>query len=179
MKTDEVKLVTDIDSKGEVRNWLSALVSRDDALIALKNIKKGKQYELTIKPVTKKRSLDANAMCWVLMDKLATHYGIGVAEVYRHNIRDIGGNSDIICLQDRAVDAFCRSWQKNGLGWQTEKVPSKIDGCTNVKIWYGSSTYDTAQMSRLIDAVVQECKVAGIEVMSEREKLLLLERWNE
>ena len=47
-----------------------------------------------------------------------------------------------------------------------QAVPSKIDGCTNVILYYGSSTYDTAQMHRLIELIVQECKEQDIETLT-------------
>ena len=33
-----------------------------------------------------------------------------------------------------------RGWEHNGLGWVTEILPSKIAGCVNVVLYYGSST---------------------------------------
>jgi hypothetical protein len=70
---------------------------------------------------------------------------------------------------DKAVDRLCQVWSRNGLGWQTETFPSKIEGCTNVILYYGSSSYDTEQMSALIDYLVQECKALGIETMPPEE----------
>lgn len=173
MKTTKLKWSTDCDG-----TWLSALVSRDDAMFALQSIEEGKVYELEIKKAKgRRRSLDSNAYCWVLMDKLAEHYSVPVTEVYRKQVREIGGNSEIICIKDNAVEAFCKGWERNGIGWQTEVMPSKLEGCSNVKIYYGSSTYDTKQMSRLIDLVVQECKDAGIETMPPDELARLLEEW--
>ena len=52
------------------------------------------------------------------------------------------------------------------MGWLTNTLPSKIPGCTNVILYYGSSAYDTNQMSRLIDRIVQDCKDAGIETLT-------------
>ena len=79
---------------------------------------------------------------------------------------------------ERAVDNFRQSWEQNGIGWQTDVMPSKIEGCVNVKVYYGSSTYDTAQMSRLIDLVVQECKDAGIETLPPDKLAALLDGWS-
>ena len=59
----------------------------------------------------------------------------------------------------------------------TDVNPSKIEGCKNVTLYYGSSTYDTRQMSRLIDLVVQDCKEQGIETMTPFELDALKERW--
>jgi hypothetical protein len=54
---------------------------------------------------------------------------------------------------------------------------SKLDGCTNVILYYGSSTYDVEQMSRLIENIVQDCKALGIETKPEAELNSLLEQW--
>ena len=125
----------------------------------------------------KQRSLDANAYCFVLIDKLAAKLGLTKEEVYRQAIREIGGVSEVVCVQNIALDTFCRMWSCNGLGWQTETFPSKVPDCTNVIVYYGSSEYDTAQMSRLIDRIVDDCKEQGIETMPQAELDSLLNSW--
>ena len=125
----------------------------------------------------KKRSLDANAYCWVLISKLADKLGIPKTEVYRQTIKYIGGNSDTVCIQDKAVKSLCEGWERNGIGWQTDTFPSKIEGCTNVILYYGSSTYDTGSMSRLIHYIVEECRIQGIETRSKEELESLLRQW--
>ncbi len=111
------------------------------------------------------------------MDKLAAHYRVPVTDVYRNFVREIGGNSEIICMMDGAVQTFCQGWEHNGIGWQTEVLPSKIEGCSNVKVYFGSSTYDTEQMSRLIELVVQDCKDAGIETLTPEELARMMQEW--
>lgn len=126
-----------------------------------------------------KRSLDANAYCWVLISKLAEKLMIPKAEIYRQAIKDIGGNSDTVCIQDKAVQSLCDGWKRNGIGWQTDTFPSKIEGCTNVILYYGSSTYDSYAMKRLINYIVEECRMQGIETRSDEEVKSLLRQWNE
>ena len=46
-------------------------------------------------------------------------------------------------------------------------------------MWYGSSTYDTLQMSRLIDAIAEDCREAGIETMTPQQLDALKSRWEE
>ena len=128
-----------------------------------------KELKAEIKPFKAKRSLSANAYAFVLINKLAEKLNISPQEVYKNAIRHIGGVSTVVCCQDRAVEEFCRGWENNGIGWQTETLDSKIDGCTNIICYYGSSTYDTKQMSRLIDNIVQDCKAVGIETMTPAE----------
>ena len=135
------------------------------------------KYSLEIKEYRERRSLDANAYCWVLLDKLAEKLGVTKTEVYRAYIREIGGNSETVCVLEKAADKLIEGWSRNGVGWLAEKIPSKIEGCVNVVLYYGSSVYDTKQMSRLIDIVVGDCKEQGIETLTPRELDALKERW--
>lgn len=137
----------------------------------------GKDLKAEIKPFKAKRSLNANGYAFVLMDKLAEKLNVSLEDVYKNAIKHIGGVSTIVCCQNRAVEDFRKGWEKNGLGWQTEILDSKIDGCTNIICYYGSSTYDTAQMSRLIDNIVQDCKAVGIETMTHAELERLCDAW--
>lgn len=157
--------------------WLSFLVSRQDATNTLDEMQDGKTYKLTVKEHRERRSLDANAYCWVLLDKLAEKLSLPKTDVYRRFIREIGGNSETVCVVEKAADKLCDGWHHNGIGWQTERMTSKIDGCVNVILYYGSSTYDTKQMSRLIDMVVEECKEHGIETLTPMELDRLKDRW--
>ena len=124
-----------------------------------------------------KRSLDANAYCWVLIGKIAEKTKVPKEEVYRNAIRDIGGNYDVVCIKEDAADSLRSAWERNGIGWQTEVMLSKLDGCTNVLLYYGSSTYDTEQMSRLIENIIQDCNTLGIETKSKTEIESLLNQW--
>lgn len=128
-----------------------------------------KEGDYAISKAKKKRSLDANAYFFVLADKIAAVTGITKTEIYRHAIKEIGGNSDTVCVMEKAADALCDGWERNGLGWQTERLPSKIKGCVNVILYYGSSTYDSQTMKRLIDNVIQDAKALGIETMTPQE----------
>lgn len=138
-----------------------------------------KVVDVTLKVYRPRRSLDANAYAWVLIDKIAHEQGIGKKEVYREAIRNIGGVSDVLCMQTVAVDQFRRIWERNGIGYQTEIMPSKLPGCTNVVAYYGSSTYDTKQMSALIDQLVQDAKALGIETRTPEQIEYLISDWRE
>lgn len=163
------------DSEGA---WLALKIKSPQAAMDVCDaLKPGKEYNVTIKG--KGRSLDANAYCLVLLDRLAAYHGVHKQDVYRQEIRNIGGVSEVLCLREKAAETFCRGWESNGIGWMTDIGPSKIKGCVNVTVWYGSSIYDTEQMARLIDAVVQDCKAVGIETLTPRELAALVSRWGE
>ena len=126
-----------------------------------------------------KRSLDANAYAWVLMDKLAEKLGESKIDIYREYVKHIGGNSEIVCVKNSAVERLKDGWGKNGIGWVTDTLPSKIKGCTCIILYYGSSTYDTAQMSRLLDLIIQDCKEQGIPTETPDEIARLKALWGE
>ncbi len=162
-----------MDAAGD---WLC--IQTNKARTVLDEIADGKLYDVTIKEHRERRSLDANAYAWVLLDKLAEKLQLAKTELYRSYIREIGGNSETVCVLKDAADKLCSGWARNGIGWLTDTLPSKIDGCVNVVLYYGSSTYDTAQMSRLIDLIVQDCKTQGIETMTPQQLAALVEGWS-
>ena len=137
----------------------------------------GSLLDIKLSKQGKKRSLDSNAYFWILVDKLSQRLNIPKDEIYQNAIRNIGGVSTTVCVQDEAVEELCHKWSKRGRGWQTETMPSKIAGCTNVVLYYGSSAYDQKQMSSLIDNIVQDCKAVGIETLTPLELARLTEAW--
>ena len=140
-------------------------------------LKTAEKLTIKIGKFKKKRSLDSNAYFWILVDKLSQRLNIPKDEIYRNAIRNIGGVSEIVCVKNEAVERLCQGWQRTGLGWQTETMPSKLEGCTNVVLYYGSSSYSQSQMTMLIENIVQDCKAVGIETLTPLELSRLLEGW--
>ena len=112
-----------------------------------------------------------------MCDKLAVKTGVQKTDIYRQYIKEIGGNNEILCIKNNAVDKFRETWSKTGLGYVTDIMPSKINGCTNVVIYYGSSTYDSKQMQRLISLIEQDCIENGIQTLSNIELQRIIENW--
>jgi hypothetical protein len=153
------------------------LNERNRALAMLDELKSLEKLTVKLSKFKQKRSLDANAYCWVLISKIAEKTKIPKDEVYRNAIRGIGGNYDVVCIQDKAVESLCSAWERNGIGWMTDTMPSKIEGCTNVMLYYGSSTYDCYQMKRLTENIIQDCIALNIDTKSQAEIDSLLSHW--
>lgn len=164
-----------VDEARLENGWLLLKTQPAEALKWLKDFAAGKDYE--IKLCRKKRSLDANAYCWVLLDKLSAALRIPKEELYRWQITKIGGVSDTVCVPDKAVKRLKAIWESKGLGWQVETFPSKIEGCTNCILYYGSSVFDTAQMNRLITSICEDSRSIGLEVKPQEEIDSLLNQW--
>ena len=158
--------------------WLSLKVENPFEARRFLATKKEKKYVADIKEYRERRSLDANAYMWVLVGKLSGKLGLPPEEIYRAAIRDVGDNYEVMPVRNDALERWKAIWQSNGLGWLCEEIgPSKLDGYTNVRNFYGSSAYDKAQMSRLIDNVVQDCKAQCIETLTPAELARLTEEW--
>lgn len=141
------------------------------------DLRKHEKVSIKIDKFKQKRSLDANAYCWVLIGKIAEKTNVPKNEVYQNAVRNIGGNYEIVCVQDKALDSLCQMWQRNGIGWTTDTMPSKIEGCTNVFLYYGSSVFTVEQMQRLISNIQEDCRSLGIEVKTQEEINSLLREW--
>ena len=123
---------------------------------------KDKDINIEIKVWRLKRSLAANRYMWVLIDKLAAELGMTKNEVYRKEVREIGGAADVLSMPGEAVERFCRSWELNGIGWQAELIQTN-DEVSLVMAYYGSSTFDRSQMSQLIENLIFEAEQLGID----------------
>ena len=143
---------------------------------ATEYLSKGKKFSLNLK--LERRSLDANAYMWVLLGKLSQVLNIPSDEIYRNMIKDIGAFT-IFPTEKSKQERIIEMWESRGIGWICEDLGEckNFKDYNNIKYYYGSSTYNTAEMSKLIDLVVTECKLQGIETMTPNELLELKENW--
>lgn len=142
-------------------------------------IMKGKKLDIEIKQHRYKRSHDANSMLWVICQKVAEVLQTTKEEIYRLAIKEVGV-FEIVPIKAEAVERWVQCWNEKGIGWFAEVMEdSKIDGYKKVINYYGSSVYDTKEMSRLLDHIITDAKEAGIEVMTDSERQLLLQEWGQ
>ncbi len=85
---------------------------------------KTKKFE--VKECKEKRSLDSNAYCWTLLGKLQDKLNIPKEEIYKDLIKNIG-SYEIVPVKNKAVERFRKAWSKNGIGWITETMKSKLE----------------------------------------------------
>lgn len=135
------------------------------------------EYTVKIEKKRRRRSLDANAYCWTLVGKLAEVLQSTSEEVYRECIKKYGV-SDIRPVEKTVSEELCRMWDSQGIGNSHIAIgDSKVKGYVNIRFFWGSSKYDTANMSRLIDGIISECKEQGIETMPPEELERLKQQW--
>jgi hypothetical protein len=138
---------------------------------------KDKKLSVELKQHREKRSLDINAYCWVLCQALAEKMNISKEEVYRMVIKEIGV-CEITPIRNEAVKTWINNWTSKGIGWLCEILgESKLKGYTNVINYYGTSCYDNKDMSRLVNSLVEDCKLQGIPTKEDLEINKMLESW--
>ena len=139
-----------------------------------------KDITVEIKRYSRKRSRTANDFCWALCTDIgnALTPPIPKEEVYRKAIKDVGEYGPLP-IKDEAVETFRKRWSEKGVGWFAEIVDdSKIPGYKLVFAYYGSSTYDTSSMSRLIDYLVQDAKNMELKIPTSKEQEEMLNAWS-
>ena len=160
--------------------WLMVRPEREDLGKAMAVVRKHKDrlYDLEVKEHKKKRSQDANAYAWVLINKIADALRITPLEIYRQAILNVSGNYEVIPIKEEAANHFKQIWEAQGLGWPCIKMgKSKIAGYINFRAYYGSSTFSVSQMQVFIDNLVQDCRALNIEVKSDEEIASLMGAW--
>ena len=125
-----------------------------------------------------KRSNDANAYAWVLCGKIAEKVEISPREVYRDAILQVGVYRDFHNFDEKEAKSFRHAWELLGIGWLTEQVDYDADGeHVVIRAYYGSSTYNTKQMSRLIEWLVTDAQTLDIETKTPDEINNMLSLW--
>lgn len=163
--------------------WLMVKPEREDLGKAMAIVRKHKDriYDMDIKEHRKKRSLDANAMLWSLINQMSAVLRIPPDEIYQGYIPDVGDNFTWHPEKPETVKQFSEGWCRGHIGRMVDDVgPCRLPdlrGYRLLKCYYGSSEYDVPTFSRLLDLVIQDCKSIGIETISERERSLFLEEW--
>ena len=139
-----------------------------------------KSYDLEIKQHRVKRSLNANNYSWKLTDELADRLivaGVKLSKeechaemIYRYGqvMLDENGEQVIISVkQGVKVTDFYPYAKEIGTGTANGKE------FTHYRIYRGSHTYDTREMSIFISGIVEECKEQGIDTDTPEIKSIL------
>lgn len=170
------------------KNQKAVLTLNEDARAAFDKLKNRDKVSITIKEYRKKRSLDANNYYWTLLTKLATVMKLSNPEAHNMMLCEYG--LDEVIAGHRVLTPIpdteeSENTVKSAMYYHlkpTSEVKEGKDGVMyrTYKLLRGSHTYDTAEMSRLIDGLITRCKEAGIpdsEIATPDEKRLLKERY--
>ena len=133
----------------------------------------GKDLDVEIKTHSEKRSKDANALLWACLGDIsraihADSWGIYLAMLKRY------GKFTYIVVKPEAVQAVMKQWR------ETEIVGDiDIHGTKGVQMlcYYGSSTYNTKEMSDLLEGVISEMGEMGLQKPASSTLKRAMEEW--
>ena len=133
-----------------------------------------------IKKYNPKRSKDANSFCWALCSDIgkATRPPIPKEEVYRKAIRDVGSFKRMLIDND-ALESFERIWTAGRIGWFIDDLGESWEnpGYKEILAYYGTSVYDSAEMSLIIDYLIDEMQNMGLPIPASKEQEEMLAQW--
>lgn len=137
----------------------------------INSLEDDKEYVCEIKKYRKKRSKNANSYMWELIGQLSQETNEATDVIYRRYIKEYGIFRDIE-IQPDAQNTLEHVWSAYGLGWFCDVVDN-VDDKVTLRLYYGSSSYNSKQMSVVINAVVEDCKALGIETLTPEELAVL------
>lgn len=130
---------------------------------------KADNYEIERKK--KKRSLDANAMCWGVINEIANVLRSDKESVYLDMLKKYGQSSIVSVMANVDVKGYFKYYDEFGRGTVNGKE------FIHYKVYKGSSEYDTREMAILIDGIIDDAKALDIDVISDSDRALLLAEW--
>ena len=129
-----------------------------------------KKYE--VKEYKEHRSLNANNYYWNLVTELGNVLRMDKEDLHFLLLQKYG--------QSEMISVVAEIDMSDYLKYYTEAGESVLNGKTfkHYKVYKGSSEMDKKEMSILINGLVEECQIQGIETKTPAEISSLLERWD-
>lgn len=115
----------------------------------------------------KKRSSQSNKYFWELLQQLCEEMNIDVIQEYKKRVKELG-IFRYWEIDTKNVPTFTKMWEDKGIAWFVEKV-EEIGEKTCLNAYYGSSSFSSKQMNRLIENLVQDCRSIGIKTLEDIE----------
>lgn len=158
--TKRFKLTFEVDA--DIEHELDSMMDKDLRLIA--------------KKWSDRRSLNANAYFHVLVGKIADAMTISKARcknimITRYGQVEFVDETPAIIKTNIPYDSMMELETLHA-------IPVKYDAAaTFYKLYRGSHTYDSMEMSKLIDGTVEEAKALGIETLTPQELERMKQAW--
>jgi hypothetical protein len=125
------------------------------------NQEKDKLFE--IKENSKHRTLTQNAYAWSLINELANKLNISKEDMYLKMLKDYGQSTILSIKQEIDISGFFKYYEIIG----ESELNGKI--FTHIKVFKGSSQFNTKEMTIFLNGIIQECESVGIPTLTEEQ----------
>ena len=151
-------------------------VNESSVMNELNDIKDCEKLQITAKKHRNKRSLDANAYAWVLMQKIAEKTNSDRWSIYLELLKRYSRAFTFLIVKENAVKRTMEQWRECIDLGEVEVGGQKGH---QLQVFFGSSTFDSKEMSVFIDGIVSECKEMGIETIPPAELERIKSLWSQ
>lgn len=143
----------------------------EDIITYLFKLDREKEYQIEIKEYRRRRSLNANAYAWVLINKIANVMRLSKEDVYLNMLKHYGQSQVVSIVSEVNITGYLKYFEVIGTSTLNNKE------FNHIRVYKGSSEYDTKEMSIFIDGIVQEAKQLDIEVLTPNQLEELKAMW--
>lgn len=149
-------------------------VNENNVIEPLSKMRDCEKLNIQVKRYRKKRSLDSNAYAWVLMQKIAEAVNSDKWAVYLEMLQSYSRAFTHVIVKPEAVDAMKKLYRTC-----IELGAVNVNGKRGIQlqVYYGSSTFNTKEMSIFLDGIISECKQLGITTATPDEIRHMKETW--
>jgi len=146
-----------------------------DSQNAVAELERLREHDIRLKATRyrKKRSLSANGLFWHCIGQMAEALRTDKWDVYLSMLRQYG-KFTYICVKPNMVEAVKDQWRES-MEWSSVDINGKP--ATQMLCFFGSSSYNTKEMSRLIDGTIHEMKELGLDPPMPQDIQIALEQW--
>lgn len=121
-----------------------------------------KVYKIEITEMKSKRSLWQNKYCWAIIDKIAKHEGMEDLDVYCQIIEMANIRTEVIETLPEAIERLSKVFRVVKV--LEERTSKKGNKTVLLRLYFGTSTFDTKEMSDFIDRLLDYASQIGIDV---------------
>lgn len=145
----------------------------------IEDMRRCKKLSISVDEFKEKRSRDANAYFHVLCGKLADKHRISKPRMknillYRYGQTEFIGENIAAVHSNVPASQILEQEELHMFPVGTDE-----EGLTIYRIQRNSRTYNSKEMSILIDGTVEDCKEHGIETLTPRELAIMYQKWGE
>lgn len=179
-KLDTTGTIEDISIDYKSNKAKISVLLETKQLDILEQVKNDGKLNICLKKYRKGRSLNANSYFWQLLQELCGLVELDTVKEYKRRVKELGIFRQFK-IETENIKTFEKMWTSQGIAWFCEIADTTYIGNTEFKIinaYYGSSSFNSKQMARLIDGVVQDCQPYGIETKPQKEINSLLKEWD-
>lgn len=112
------------------------------------------KLDIKLEKAKTKRSLDANAMLWACLADIAGATGMTNWDAYLYELKRYGKYTHILVKQE-ALEDIKALWR------ETQEIGQR-GNMVELLCFFGSSTYNSAEFSKLLEGVISDMKDLGL-----------------